>query len=600
MHSSKTLRLTLFASIMGAFASIAAMAGTVDYVKPTLPYEANGVFQTPFAPPTTGPIIVPILTWGPDGHIVTANGGLPSNSNSALAKALGVPVEVRLSDIPDEQVKRVISGQPFFRGTLAQVALVNEGLKKVNPGLELVVIYQLSWSTGADGFAAVGVQSIAQLKGKAIVGQLNGPHMLDMVPKMLEDAGLKPGDVELRYVKDISNSATESVAVATDPANALRNDSTLAGAAMIGPDLSAITSGEGKGAVRNSRILFTTKTADHVIADVLAVRSDYFEKNEAALKQFVNALLAEANSYADDLDNVSKKQAADKAKLAVFKKKVTPLAGIFLGDPALVPDYIGWIGLDSKIVGVRGNVEFFQSSQNPVGFDATLRASQDYLVKAGFIRTATPLRNAGWDWSNLGTSVFITTKASTPVFADAQAVRQAASKNTSNELLRFAFQFPAAESALDWRKYEPVFDNINEKVNRYGGAVVQIRGHADPFLYNFFAMKLSKGETTYTKGNQPPAPIPPLESVKNANTTLSYTRAAAIKAAYAAYLREKLGKGANEIDLSRFDIRGMGTEDPVYPNPITPEQRTANMRGEIVIINVESELPTDFDVNDLK
>ena len=113
-------------------------------------------------------------------------------------------------------------------------------------------------------------------------------------------------------------------------------------------------------------------------------------------------------------------------------------------------------------------------------------------------------------------------------------------------------------------------------------------------------MKLGNGQTTYDKGQDKGIPIPPLESVANSANKLSYTRASAIKAAYAAFLREKTGAGPDEIDLSRFDIRGMGLGDPIYPNPVTPEQRTANMRGEIVIISVESELPTDFDVSDLK
>ena len=32
-------------------------------------------------------------------------------------------------------------------------------------------------------------------------------------------------------------------------------------------------------------------------------------------------------------------------------------------------------------------------------------------------------------------------------------------------------------------------------------------------------------------------------------------------------------KPGDEIDLSRFDIKGMGISDPVHKNPTTPEQR---------------------------
>lgn len=593
------LRFVALALTATAVASAQTSRASVEYVTPTLPYAKSEVFKTPFAPITPGLKKLPILTWGPDGHIVTTNHGLTANPNSPLAKALGTPVEIVVMDRIDDQVKAVIGGQPFFRGTIAQVALANEGLKAINPGLELVAIYQISWSTGADGFAAVDVKTLQELKGKSIVGQLNGPHMLDLIPKILEDAGLQPGDVQFRYVKDIANTATENVPVATDPANALRNDRSLAGAAMIGPDIAAVTSGEGKGAVKNSRALFTTRTANRLIADVIAVRRDYLEKNEAALKQMVKVLLDEANAFAADLDNVALKKGADARKLAAFKKKCEPLAKIFLGDASFVNDLILWIGVDAELAKVRGNVEFFQSSKNPVGFQATVGAAQTYLTKAGFIATAAPLANANWDWSNLGAIAFVA-KSSAPAFTDTQAVRTAAAKEASNVLFKYTFKFSAAESELAWRNYETVFDALHEKVRRYGGAVIQIRGHADPFLYNFFRMKTANGEKTYDKGAQKGLPIPPLESVVNAANKLSYTRASAVKTAYAAYLREKIGAGPDEIDLSRFDIRGMGLADPVYPNPVTKEQTATNMRGELVIIAVETELPTDFDLNDLK
>ena len=54
-------------------------------------------------------------------------------------------------------------------------------------------------------------------------------------------------------------------------------------------------------------------------------------------------------------------------------------------------------------------------------------------------------------------------------------------------------------------------------------------------------------------------------------------------------MRENLHLGPDEVDLSRFDVKGMGIADPVVKNPTTPEQRAENMRGEMVIIAAESE-----------
>jgi len=146
---------------------------------------------------------------------------------------------------------------------------------------------------------------------------------------------------------------------------------------------------------------------------------------------------------------------------------------------------------------------------------------------------------------------------------------------------------------------------MHEKVTRYGGAVVQLRGHADNFFYNFVQMKRAKGDTTYQRRIEGSTqfellPLPTAEEVANSANKLSYSRAFAVKQAYAQYLRENLGRTQDEMDLSRFDVKGMGISDPVVKSPTTPEEREANMRGELVIIAVEAEVPVGFGADDLK
>ena len=65
---------------------------------------------------------------------------------------------------------------------------------------------------------------------------------------------------------------------------------------MIIPDALALTSSGtiGTGAedsVKGARILLSTKTANRIIADVYAVRSDYFESNRAEVEKFVQGLI---------------------------------------------------------------------------------------------------------------------------------------------------------------------------------------------------------------------------------------------------------------------------------------------------------------------
>jgi outer membrane protein OmpA-like peptidoglycan-associated protein len=490
------------------------------------------------------------------------------------------------------------------------IALTSEALTNIDPALEPVVIVQLSWSTGADGFVAKGITSLADLKGKTVVLQQNGPHV-DLVQVLLQDAGLKPGDVNLKYVHDITmDPKAPKDGQAHDPANALRKDASLTAAACISPDILALTAGGtvGTGAedsVKGARPILTTRTASRVIADVYAVRRDFFEAQKPLVQSFVAAHLAEQKRFLEALANIAKKTQANAAQVAEFKKLSKPLAGIFLQDENAVNDYILWAGVDSQLAGLAGNIEFFTASDNPVGFEATQTRILTYYEEAGIVSRVQKLHPAGWNFaSDFGTS-------SKPVepdkktFASAAEVRHAADSKDASKLFSFTFKFPAKMAEIHWQDYREVFETMHEKVSRYGGAVVQLRGHADNFFYNFVQMKRAKGETTYQRRVEGSTqfetlPLPSPEEVANSANKLSYSRAFAVKQAYAEYLREALGKTPEEMDLSRFDVKGMGISDPVVKSPTTPEEREANMRGELVILAVEAEVPVGFGADDLK
>jgi outer membrane protein OmpA-like peptidoglycan-associated protein len=270
-----------------------------------------------------------------------------------------------------------------------------------------------------------------------------------------------------------------------------------------------------------------------------------------------------------------------------------------------VNDYVLWVGVDSELAGLSGNTEFFTAPNNPVGFDGTQTRILAYYEQTGLVTRTQKLARAEWNYaSDFGEGP----KAREPekkTFASAQEVRRAAESNDASKLFSYTFKFPAKMAEIRWQDYREVFETMHEKVTRYGGAVVQLRGHADNFFYNFVAMKRARGDTTYQRrieGNSQfeTLSLPSAEEVANAANKLSYSRAFAVKEAYAQYLREALGKSPDEMDLSRFDVKGMGISDPVTKNPTTPQEREANMRGEMVIIAVEAEVPVSFGADDLK
>ncbi len=583
------------------------VAQGVDYVEPYRPFSESPAIRdtTKGEVDPTRTLQIPLITWAADGVTVSANGGLDPNPNSPLARAVGGAAQLTVIDDFDKQVANYVTGKsPFLRGTADMIALVSQALKTKDPGLEPVVFLQLSTSTGADGFVAVDTDQLADLKGKSIALQLNGPH-LSLVGNLIKDAGLAPTDVTLKFVPEITAPpGWNPDEPALDPANALRRDDTLAGAAMIFPDILGTTGGGvgtgQEGTVKGAKPVFTTKTADNVIFDVYAVRKDFLASHPEIVEGFRATHLAKQEEFLADLANVAKKNDADRRKVEAFKEASRPLAKIFLQDAGAVNDYILWVGVDSRLAGTAGNAKFFDE-KNSVGLRATTDRIQAFLAEIGLIASPTTIAFLAPTATDKPTQA----KPARQTFANAQAVRDAAESQDASTLYGYTFQFPAAMSEMSWQDYPDVFAKIHETVARYGGAIVQLQGHADNFFANFVAAKRKAGETTYERRNRTTGQfdqmaLPKYEEILNDANTLSYSRAFAVKKAYAAYVREALNLSPDEVDLSRFDVRGMGITKPIIANPTTPDERAQNMRGEMVIIAAESEIPADFGADDLR
>ena len=396
-HRLSALLAAAATSLLGV-APAPAQTPSVHYVEPAKPYGASPFLKTAHKAPVNlnGPLLIPLITWAADGVTVSANGGLEPNPNSALARAVGRPVKLEVIDDFDQQVQNYVSGKsPFLRGTADMIALVAQALKNVDPGLEPVVVLQLSTSTGADGFVAKEIGVLADLKGKTLVTQINGPH-LSLIGNMLKDAGLQPGDVTIRFVKDITAApGYNPKQPAEDPANAFRRDPQLAGAACISPDILALTAGGTvgtglEGTVKDARPIFTTKTASNIIFDTYAVRRDFLGDHPDTVEAFREAHLRQQEFFRSELANVEKKRDADRKRVEAFKALCKPLAKIFNQDENAVSDYIIWVGSDSQLAGRAGNAKFFDDA-NPIGFRATTARIQEFFVGLGLIQSATTI-----------------------------------------------------------------------------------------------------------------------------------------------------------------------------------------------------------------
>ncbi len=154
-------------------------------------------------------------------------------------------------------------------------------------------------------------------------------------------------------------------------------------------------------------------------------------------------------------------------------------------------------------------------------------------------------------------------------------MRKAADSAGANVMYRYTFKFPAQVSEINWQRLPRRVQQDQrdgQPLRRRGGAAAR---HADNFFYNFVQAKQAQGQTTYQRriagtDKFETLPLPKPEELLNDANALSYSRAFAVKRAYAAYVRENLHLGADEVDLSRFDVKGMGFGNPVVKNPKRP------------------------------
>jgi flagellar motor protein MotB len=603
MMMNNSFQLAAFAA-MACFSLPAFAAEKINYVEPAKPYDNSPALKTRKGDiDLSRPLQIPLIAWSADGLLIDLNGGLDAKQGTDLAKSLGRPVQLKLQNIVDDQVADYVSGKsPFFRGTSGQIALIAAALSKLDPGLEPITFIQLSRSTGADAFVSKPINDLADLKGKTVITQLYGPHP-ELIANILRDGGLKPTDVTLKYVKNITDPTWAAGKPIEDPANAFRNDPSATGVTTIDIDAMGLTGGKvgtgADGTVATAKTTFSTKTAANIIFDCIAVRKDFLIANPGIVEALRKTHIAAQDAWIESFNGLKNKPRAEKQKLL---DRTRPMAKIILDDAALAGDFLLWLSEGSQLAGTNGNKDFFRES-NPNGFKESTSRVQDFYRDLGMIsNTMNLVANKPFPDS---AAPSVPTTPAKKAFASEQAVRAAADSKNSTVMYRYTFQFNPQESTVNWQDYPVIFQKINETVTRYGGAIIQIRGHGDNFFYKFVTAKRSKGETTYQKKDKvtgeysPPISLPDPVQILNDSNALSYTRAFNVKAAYANYARS-LNQTSDTIDLSRFDVKGMGISQPAVENPKSADDRARNMRCEIVIIAAESELPSDLSADDLK
>jgi len=160
-------------------------------------------------------------------------------------------------------------------GTLDMIALFAEGLSK-DPRLMPKVFMQVDWSNGGDGIVArAHIQTINDLRGKTVVLAQNSPSHYYLLSAITE-AGIQPSELNWKFTD-----------TAFGAARAFVETPSIDACVSWAPDIYKITE---DGGVKGAHLLTTTGDANQLIADVFAVRADFYKDHPDLVKGLVEGI----------------------------------------------------------------------------------------------------------------------------------------------------------------------------------------------------------------------------------------------------------------------------------------------------------------------
>lgn len=568
----KLTAAALLAAVFAPFASASVIAAPafVDPVKPAKQRVAGAPVNA--APPATGEVQVPVITWGGDAATIQANGGMVTTPASAFGKA-GLNLKLVKQDDPTAQVKDYMAGKsPFLRGTMGMVNTWSEALA-ADPRTKPVVVMQLTWSTGGDCLVTRGtdIAGPKDLKGKTIVLQQYGPHV-EYMDQVLTDAGLKWSDVTIKWCEELYdlNGKTD------DPAKIMREDPSIDAIFCISPDAAALTSnfktGTGaEGSVKGARVLLSTKSAGRVIADVYAVRKDFLDANRAWVEKFVKTHMAAQQAVTELLRKDGSPEYAALVKLNADK---------LLDNPEALNDMKGLLA-DCTFALEGGNTDFFANKGNLTGFEPTVKRNQTWLVTQGYVAAQQTVTADLWTGKGAvatGDTGAVTAAAPRVAFKREAAQKVAAEAGDSSTLFSFEILFAANQNDFNAAQYGDQFQRALQLAATYSGAVLEIVGHSDPYRYLRMKIKDKASDDVLARQAQ-------------SGLNLSLNRGNAVRDSLMAYAK---GKGIT-FNETQFITNGKGYNEPKVSNPQSEDDLAKNRRVVFRIINIESESDSVFE-----
>lgn len=501
--------------------SIPPVSGTSDYDKTM----KNGKLVVQF----------PINVWPGWAPIIAANHGMDANDESLFYKKYGFYVKLSIVDDPVKARDLFASGHSHVLwGTLDMMALFAPELCK-DSRTAPVVCQQIDWSGGGDGIVVRGdIKNINDFRAvngkrkKVVLAQNSPSHYLIM--SLLLEAGIDPAMVDFKWAGDAPSAAKIFV-----------NDKSFDAFVGWSPDIYNVTD-----LVPGTRLVVSTASANHLIADVWAIRNDFYRDHPDIVANLVRGIF-------EGMDLVRKDPSAA-AKL---------LAAAFSLPPGDCENMIGKDGGvttgDAHLTNYRENANFFLDPFNPSSFEIVWNRASTIYKSLGAIDNPVPVAKvkASTVLAKMSEEYKEVADLSQPTFKPGAIFKTA--EATSAEILTKAviITFKANSSTLD-ATYDTNIPGLLEEVAKmagsFGNAYIVIEGNTD----------------ASRKG------VVPADLVRQ----LSYERAAAVKNS----LLQKY-----KFNPDKFKVIGNGWDNPLpgLTDSSNADHNTKNRRVEIKVFKLE-------------
>jgi NitT/TauT family transport system substrate-binding protein len=490
-------------------------------------------------PMKDGKLIVqfPINVWPGWAPIIVANNGLEPNEGSIFYQKYGFYVKLSIVDDPVKARDLFASGHSHVLwGTLDMIALFSPELVKDSRTIP-VVCQQIDFSGGGDGMVArEGIKSINDLrmkdgKRKKIVLAQNSPsHYLIM--SLLIDAGIDPAEVDFRWSADAPAAAKIFV---QDPSFD----------AFVGwsPDIYTVSD-----QLKNTRLVVTTESANHLVADVWAVRNDFFRDHPDIVANLMRGIF-------EGLDRLRKDvPAAANLMSKAFGLPVEDCTKMIGTDGGITTG-------DAHLTNYRENSNFFLDPLNPSNFEVIWnRASTIYRslgaianpVSSAKVKASTLLAKMAEEYKEVKDLSQPTFKAGA-IFKTAEA--DAGEILTKSVIISFEPNRAVLNSEYD-SSIPKVMEEIGKLAGAFGNAYIVVEGNTD----------------ASRKG------VVPADLVRQ----LSYDRADSVRKAILAKYK---------FDPNKFKVVGNGWDSPVpgCTDPSNMEHNKKNRRVEVKVFPLEKE-----------